>query len=161
MGTYYTLGIIRKFKASSHRPLTKEEWERVLNDRIDLKLFGLTYNHSELNGSIDSNIFKENIADFYNILKKILGKNRNQNIDYYEAEYGTEIENYQEEYTRLDFEDGLGNSIRLDINFVLLFIEGKVFVEEFYTEPVLMNWLFRNSSIQNKLAGCIVSRIIG
>ncbi len=38
MGTYYSLGIISKFKASSHQRLTKEEWERVLNDRVDLKL---------------------------------------------------------------------------------------------------------------------------
>jgi hypothetical protein len=161
MGTYYSLGIIHKFKASSQQHLTEEEWERVLNDRVDLNLFDLTYDDSELAGSIDSNVFNENIADFYSILRKILGKNRNENIDYYESEYGTEIKNYQKEYTRLQFEDEMGNSIRIDINFVLLFIEGKVFVEEFYTEPVLMNWLFKNSNIQNKLAGCIVSRVIG
>jgi hypothetical protein len=54
-----------------------------------------------------------------------MGKYRNKYIDYYESEYGTEIENYQKEYTRLQFEDDMGNSIRLDIHFVLLFIEGK------------------------------------
>ena len=43
----------------------------------------------------------------------------------------------------------------------MLFIEGKVLAEEFYTEPHLINWLFRHSNIQNKLAGCVISDIVG
>lgn len=34
-------------------------------------------------------------------------------------------------------------------------------MEEFFSEPLLINWLFRNSTIDNKLAGCVISDIVG
>ena len=36
-------------------------------------------------------------------------------------------------------------------------IEGMGLVEEVYTDIFLINWLFWNSIIENKFAGCIVS----
>lgn len=161
MGSDYSLGIIHEFTVTTQESLMKEEWEKALNDRLDLSLFDLEFSDSEVKGKLNPTIFSENIADFYNILRKILGSRRNGNIDYYEDSYGTELENYQSWYTSLQFEDGAGRSIKLKASFVLLFVEGKVMVEEFYTEPVLMNWLFRNSNIPNKLAGCVISDIVG
>lgn len=159
MGTFYTIGIIKEFKAFSNHHLSKYEWDKVLNERIDLETYDLDYNDSGVDAWIKRNIFTENIIEFYGVLKKILGTNRNTIFDHYENDFGTDIENYQFSNTRLNLEEN-GLTIKLDIQFVLLFLEGKVMVEEFYTEPILINWLFRNSNIDNKLAGCVISEIV-
>lgn len=159
MGTYYTLGIITIFKATSNQQLTKTEWQRALDERVDLELFDLTFNDLNVAAKLKPIIFKENITDFYAVLREILGTNRNPNIDFYENNSGTSIEEYQIANTRLILQEN-ELLIKIDIQFVLLFLEGKVSVEEFYTEPALINWLFRHSKIDNKLAGCVISQVV-
>ncbi|WP_188453365.1 hypothetical protein [Virgibacillus oceani] len=160
MGTFYTIGIIKEFKATSNQHLTANEWDKVLNVRVDLELYDLNFTDSGVVARLESNIFSENITDFYGVFKEILGTNRNPNFDHYEKDFGTDIENYQIANTILNFQEINGRTVTLDIQFVLLFLEGKVMVEEFYTEPALINWLFRNSKIDNKLAGCVVSEVV-
>ncbi|MDQ0175451.1 hypothetical protein [Bacillus chungangensis] len=160
MGTFYCLGIINKFTAMSQNSLLKNEWENLLNERIDLNLYETSIQGTRVEGSLIDDIFKENIIEFYQILKEISGPTRSSNIDYYEKEFGTNINDYQTSQTELILETSNGNSISLSVTYVLLFIEGKVSVEEFNTEPHLINWLFRNSRIENKLSGCVISDIV-
>jgi len=160
MGTFYTLGIISSLKATSTRLLKHREWVEILNERIDIQLFDLRTNDDQAEAFLRPNIFSENIAGFYSLLRSILGQQRNSNIDYYEKVYGADLENYQFADTTLYLQHYKGDQITLDVNFALLFIEGKVLVEEFDTEPILMNWLFRQSNIENKLAGCVISGIV-
>lgn len=161
MGTFYTLGVIKNFKAYSDQPLTEKEWKEILNERVDLEMFDTKINNVDVEASLQSEIFSENISGFYETLRKILAPRKNENMDYYEKEFGQDIENYQMGYTSLYLQGPQGSRVKLNITFALLFIEGKVVVEEFYTEPSLINWLFRHSKMENKLAGCIVSEIVG
>ena len=161
MGTFYTLGVIKSFWAESNKKLSLSEWKTILYDRMDLGCFELTHDNDKLQGNLYERIFEENIDDFYGVLKEILGKNRNSNIDYYQKEFGTDINNYQIEYVKTQFKNKDDIDISIEFNFAMLFLEGKVMAEEFYTEPVLLNWLFRNSNINNKLASCIVSNVVG
>lgn len=161
MGTYYTLGVIKDFQAHSEQPLTEKEWKEILNERVDLELFDTKIDDTDVEALLKSEIFSENIADFYEVLRGILAPVENKNMDYYEQEFGQDIENYQVGYTRLYLLGPQGSCVTLNITFVLLFIEGKVIVEEFDIEPPLINWLFRHCKMENKLAGCIVSSIVG
>jgi len=161
MGTDYSLGIITKFSATSNTELTGEEWLNVLNERIDVSLFDLETAEKEAMGALQKDVFRENITGFYDVLRKILGANRNGNIDYYERDFGTELDNYQFWRTPLKLQKENGISIQFDLTMALLFIEGKVMAEIFNSDPVLINWLFRNSNIDNKLAGCVISSIVG
>lgn len=71
---------------------------------LSLEIFNLEFDDTEVKGKPDSTIFRENITGFYNVLRGILVSNRNGNIDYYEEEFGTELENYQFGFTILNFE---------------------------------------------------------
>ena len=51
--------------------------------------------------------------------------------------------------------------ITISANIAILFIEGKVFVEEFSFEPKLMSWLSRHIDISNPLSGCIMNDVQG
>ena len=161
MGTFYTMGVIKNFTAIASNELALTEWENVLNDRIDLDCFDVKYSREKLEGELQESIFHDNIDGFYHVLRKILGKNRNESIDDYAETFGKNIKNYQIEYAEIKFSTENNIDIIVQVNFAMLFLEGKVMAEEFYTEPVLLNWLFRNSNINNKLAGCIVSRVVG
>lgn len=161
MGTAYTLGVIRNFTAVSNRSLSNEEWLTKLNERVDASLFNLETTEKEAKASLKPDVFRENISGFYDVLRTILGIDRNPNLDYYQEQYGTEIDNYQLWGMPLNIREDDGYSIKFDMTIALLFVEGKVMVEEFYTEPLLINWLFRNSNIDNKLTGCVASHIIG
>src|SRR5690625_5628212 len=77
MGTDYSLGIITKFSATSNTELTGEEWLNVLNERIDVSLFDLETAEKEAMGALQKDVFRENITGFYDVLRKILGANRN------------------------------------------------------------------------------------
>jgi hypothetical protein len=83
VGTYYTIGVINEFCASSKEILLIDQWKEILNERI----------------------------------------------------------------------------IKIETNFAMMMIEGKVIIEEFYTDPHLINWLFRNSNIPNKLSGAVISSV--
>ncbi|MEN1970393.1 hypothetical protein WMZ97_20250 [Lentibacillus sp. N15] len=161
MGTDYSIGVIRNFTAEANQNVSLEEWQTVLHDRLDLDCYTLTPQDTTLTGELDATVFRDNIAGFYQFLQYILEEDRNPNVDYYFEEFGTELSNYQNFPSYFSLKKKNGLSIQLHCNMALLFVEGKVMVEEFYTEPVMMNWLFRNSKIENKLAGCIVSGIIG
>lgn len=161
MGTYYSLGVIHTFKATSNQRLTNQDWVRLLEQRLDVSLFDLQITDFQTEGKLQPGIFEENITDFYGVLKNILGKDRNENIDYYEEEYGLNLEKYQNIRTSMRIESEDDIAIKIECTCALLFIEGKVLVEVFYTDPILINWLFRHSTIENKLAGCIVSGIVG
>lgn len=160
MGTYYSLGIISEFVAESEKTLTQAEWEQLLTKRLDLSLFRLTIHGNKIYGSLYPEIFKENIKDFYQILKEIAGPNRSEKIDYYEKKFGSNLDDYHYSETVLFVEGSDGSLIKIGVRFALLFVEGKVSVEIFNTEPHLINWLFRNSKIANKLAGCVISEIV-
>lgn len=153
--------MIKAFQAHSEQPLTEKEWKEILNERVDLELFDTKTFDTDIEGLLKPEIFSENITDFYKVIKGILMPVKNKDIDYYEQMYGKDIENYQLGYTRLYLLGPQGSCVPLNITFVLLFIEGKVIAEEFYTEPSLINWLFRHCKMENKLAGCIVSSIVG
>lgn len=161
MGTYYTLGVIKNIDANANRELTTEEWNAALRDRIDVDCFKLDYGENKLLGSLNEKVFEDNIADFYALFREILGKEGSRAFNFYEEEFGHKIENYQFDWTTIEITGKDGLKIRLHLHFALLFIEGKVMTEEFSVEPVLLNWLFRNSKIENKLAGCMISDITG
>lgn len=159
MGSFYTLGVIHEFVAISDQSLSNMEWEEALDERVDLRIFDLHLKENELHAALDPHVFRENILDFYNVLRQIAGPSRSVNIDAYEENFGVHLENYQYSYTNLYLENNHGCKIRINASIAVLFIEGKVRVEEFRTEPHLINWLFRNSKIDNKLAGCIISDV--
>lgn len=159
MGTYYTLGVITEFAATATQTLTNEEWISELNERVDVSLFDLQPMGTSIEARLKERIFSENIPDFYEVLRSILGVDRNRTLDYYEEDFGNDLEEYQIGRTNICLQRAGGPTIQLEIEYALLLIEGKVDVEEFNTDPILINWLFRNSKIENKLAGCIISDI--
>ncbi|ADI26808.1 hypothetical protein [Geobacillus sp. C56-T3] len=160
MGTYYGLGIIKEFVARSEKSFTWSEWEQILTKRIDLCLFRLAAAEQRLSGSLYPEVFTENIHHFFQILRDIVGSERREPIDYYEKEFGSHLDNYPTAETFFLIEGPSGSPIIVEVRFAVLFIEGKVSVETFDAEPLLINWLFRNSPIKNKLAGCVISAII-
>jgi hypothetical protein len=159
MGSYYTLGIITSFTAKSKNLTSLEEWKQKLNSRIDTDLFEMTIFESSISANLKPDIFQEYIIDFYRILKEITSPIYSRNIENYEQEFGNNLEEYQFDRTTLYVGEDSDKGIEIDVEYALLFIEGKVIVEEFYTEPQMVNWLFRNSNIPNKLAGCVISSI--
>lgn len=186
LGTFYTIGIINKFWAEAtqgdpkriaraHLPLTEEEWIKVLDKRIDTSIFDLKMEETgTMIGYLKNDVFKENIKGFYDILREILGERRNVNIDHYEKEMYKDGElpdiNTDQGYDRtysyewadhinIIVKDGFG--IRIECQFIMLMLEGKVLVEEFYTDPILINYLFRNSKLNNPLCGAVISQVVG
>lgn len=75
---------------------------------MDLNIFDLEFGESEVKGKLGPQVFSENIGAFYNLLRKILGAVGNVNIDFYENELGTEIENYQSWHTVCNLTDEKG-----------------------------------------------------
>lgn len=160
MGTYYALGIVQTFTAKpSTSSLTGRQLEQIITERLDLDLFEIENKNGELSGTLKAGLFEDRVADFFQKLKAIANVHRN--IDYYLNEFGTDIEEYPQEYCRVYFRDAEGNEISLAMDVVLLFIEGKVGAEEFDIEPLLINWLFRHSHFDNPLAGAVMSSIVG
>ncbi len=159
MGTYYALGVVQDFNARTKKSLTRQQWEKILHERLNLDLFNVAVNNDSFSGTIKPEIFKKNIANLFQKLKDITGEIRA--VDYYFISYGDDISQYPTECCEVNLSDSEGNQIELQTNLVLLFIEGKVSVEEFQIEPMLMNWLFRHSNFGNPLAGAIMSGIVG
>ena len=159
MGTYYTIGVINEFCASSKENLLIDQWKEILNERIDFDLFNITINETKIHGGIKMKDFADNILDFFNVLRKICGPKYNEDFDAYEKLYGTDIDKYPIKYEELFVEDRNKNLIKIETNFAMMMIEGKVIIEEFYTDPHLINWLFRNSNIPNKLSGAVISSV--
>lgn len=158
MGTFYALGAVKELNANTKKALSKDEWKMLLHERFDTELFDFTVNNCEMTATLKADIFKENIRDFFGKLKVITG---DESIAYKFEEFGDEIEEYTTGRCNFYVVDGEKNRVKLSVFYALLFIEGKVLVEQFSTEPVLINWLFRHVDFGNKLAGAIVSDIFG
>lgn len=158
MGTYYALGVVKGFKAQTNHAISKDDWERILNERFDTELFHLVLENNSITATMKQGVFKENIEGLFQKLIDITG---NKWIGDYFQEYGDMIENYPSQQCNFSVFDNDKNKIKLFIDFALIFIEGKVLAEQFATEPMLINWLFRHARFDNKLAGAIVSDIIG
>ncbi len=156
MGAYYRLGVIQQFTAESKKKLSKEKWEQILNERINIELFEIEFTNEKVSGVLKDKIFEDNIEDFYYKLKKITNNN---DIDYYFNENGVQLDNYDLDRVRMYLCDDENEKVVINIEYVLLFTEGKVMAEEFNIEPMLINWLFRHCDFGNCLAGCIISTI--
>ena len=188
MGTFYTIGIINKFDARAtkgtsrhyqfrdHLPLSETEWKEALGKRIDTAIFKLEMQEDgTIKGFLNNDVFNQNIKGFYDVLREILGEGRNGNFDYYEKnmirngelqEINDNDEYYDTGYPfewahplRILNKDGV--EIQINCQFIMLFIEGKVLVEEFFTDPVMINYLFRHSNINNPLKGAVISQVVG
>ncbi|GAE94590.1 hypothetical protein JCM21714_3762 [Gracilibacillus boraciitolerans JCM 21714] len=157
MGTFYTLGVAKNFSARSHQSLSRDEWINLLNDRLDIKEYTISFKDTEVNGSLKKEVFKENIEDFY---KKLVAIIENDFILNWFEYAKTDMERYESSITKMEINQE-NIHINLEAELAILFIEGKVMVEEFNTEPKLMNWLFRHVNLSNKLAGCVMSDIVG
>lgn len=155
MGAFYIFGVVEKFEAKSTHPLDQASWKQYLNERLDLRQYHTNFDDKTAEGELKKEVFEENIEDFYNKLVKITSDDK---IAIYFEDSGTDIESYQSRDTIMTFEYN-DTHISLSARIAVLFIEEKVFVEEFSIEPKLINWLFRHVDISNQLAGCVMSDV--
>lgn len=157
MGSFYVFGIVKKFEANSTNPLDQANWKEYLNKRLDLEQYVTDWSDYTANGELKEEVFKNNIENFYKNLVEIAC---NESIASYFEDFGTELENYQIRNTKMTFGYHETN-ITISAEIAILFIEGKVLVEEFSFEPKLINWLFRHIDISNPLRGCVMSDVLG
>lgn len=157
IGTYYTLGIVKSFEATSYDALSKNEWKEFLNERFDIQQYSLHVEDKKVKGSLKKDVFEENIEDFY---IKLVAMIEDDYILNWFNDHKTNMDKYDHWDSVLRFKHK-GNGIILTSELAMLFIEGKVLAEEFYIEPKLINWLFRHANLSNKLAGCVMSGIAG
>lgn len=156
MGSFYILGVVNKFEAKSTSPLNQAHWEQYLNERLDLKQYTTTLTDQTAKGELKEEVFKENIEDLYKRLIEITGDDK---IAIYFEDSKTDIENYQSRITVMTFKYH-DTQITISAEIAILFIEGKVFVEEFSYEPKIINWLFRHINISNPLTGCVMGDVL-
>jgi hypothetical protein len=156
LGAFYILGIVKKFEAKSTQPLDQVNWNHYLNERLDTEQYTTTLADYTAKGELKEGVFEENIKIFYDKLIEMTG---DEKIAIYFDHSGTDIDKYQVRDTMMKFEYH-DVHITLSATIAILFIEGKVFVEEFSFEPKLMNWLFRHTDISNPLAGCVMSDVL-
>ncbi|MGB7520352.1 MAG: hypothetical protein WA896_12040, partial [Spirulinaceae cyanobacterium] len=152
------LGVVKSFE-TKNSTLTTQQLEQLINERFNLELFNLNFDDNNFKGTLKPNLFQNNVADFFTRLKSILPQN--QGVDAYFQDFGDDINEYPQEFSRINIYDAQGNKITLQLELVLLFLEGKVSAEVFNIEPQLISWLFRHSSFDNPLAGAIISDIVG
>ncbi len=162
MGTFYTIGIIKYFEAKTTLiypkvTISEQHFEILNRNLLDISLYNTKIENEYLVGELKKEIFKENIEDLYKKLKQITGA---PNIDYYFELYGKDIERYPDWPITIEI-DSKELPLLVSARYILLFIEGKVFAEEFNIEPRLINWLFRYGPINNKLTGCMISDVMG
>ncbi|WP_050632259.1 hypothetical protein [Bacillus andreraoultii] len=157
MGTYYAIGVVKKFTTKSNQVLSEADWKDHLNERLDTEQYSIKFEDTSVEGVLKNLVFENNIEDFYN---KLVNITINDRISYYFERSGTDIDKYQFWITGMTLKEYNPN-ILLSVEFAILFIEGKVFVEEFSVEPKLINWLFRHTDLSNPLSGCIMSDIVG
>jgi len=158
MGTFYGLGLARGFIATSRDDIPAEDWTSLLSKRLALDLFEVVLAATEVKGTLRDGLFEANIEEFYAVL---LDMTAHPDVTFYLDQYGTDIAAYPGETMRLSWNDTNHGPIRLKLDCVLLFVEGKVLAEEFSFEPRLCNWLFRHAPLENPLRGAIFSGIVG
>lgn len=157
MGTFYALGVVNKFTAKSNQTLNEANWNEYLNERLDTEQHTIIFRENAIEGELKKEVFENNIEDFYN---KLVTITNNKRISIYFEDSGTDIEKYQHWVTGMTVNEH-NPQITLSAEFAIVFIEGKVSVEEFSIEPNLMNWLFRHVDLSNPLSGCIMTDIVG
>lgn len=157
MATYYTLGIVKNFTATSFGALSENEWKNFLNERFDLEQYSLHVDDKAVKGTLKENVFEEHIEDFYMKLVAMIGDD--YILNWYN-DHQTNLDSYEHWVTELRWKQE-GIPITLTSELALLFTEGKVGAEEFIIEPKLINWLFRHANLSNKLTGCVMSGIVG
>lgn len=159
MGTYYGVGVIRGFEVHAlFSSYSQAEWEELLTKRIDLSLFDVKYEEKTARGKIKEQLFSNHIENLYKYLVDIVDQ---EHIGYYFQQYGNDLDEYGHWKTTYFMKGKKDEEIQFHVDLAILYTEGKVFAEEFYIEPFLINWLFKNSNIKNPLAGCIMSTIVG
>ncbi|NJK28154.1 MAG: hypothetical protein HC925_06195 [Coleofasciculaceae cyanobacterium SM2_3_26] len=159
MGTYYGLGIVNDFSTRTVQSLTAAQLEQAVDERLNLELFEIQRQNGQLVGNLKAGVFESHGGGFLSADKAIA--NCDRRVDEYFQEYGTNMGEYPDEFCSVYFRDSEGNEINLRMTVVFLFLEGKVGVEEFDIEPLLLNWLFRHSDFENPLAGAVMSSIVG
>jgi hypothetical protein len=160
VGTYYAIGIVKKFEAKAKRAIDLPSLEKAVGERLDLSLFDLSHADGKLEGTLKPGLFEEHIEGFVDRLTEIAPDSKST-VRYCFESYGTDIDKYDSEYRRMRIPSPEGQSVDVRADMVLVFVEGKVMAESFSVEPVLMNWLFRHSDFSNPLEGAVVSGIIG
>jgi len=158
MGTYYSVGIVKEFAARAANAIDAQTLERVVGERFDLGLFDTDFQNGCLTGMLKPGLFNEHIADFVEKLVNIAPDSR-ETILYYLEKYGADIDRFPSENCKFVVHDAGKKRIDIRASLSLLFIEGKVLVEQFSIEPALLNWLFRHSDFGNPLAGAVLSDI--
>lgn len=156
MASFYALGVVKKFTAKSNQILSEAEWKKQLNERLDTEQYTVNFMDNIVKGELKQGVFKNNIEDFYNKLFQITNDKR---VSLYFEDSGTVVEQYQYWNTGMTISEYDPN-IFLSADLAVLFIEGKVLVEEFNIEPKLINWLFRHVDLSNPLGGCIITDIV-
>ncbi|MFM8253163.1 MAG: hypothetical protein ACKOBW_16345 [Planctomycetota bacterium] len=161
MGTYYAIGIVRKFTAKAKRAIVATALEAAVRERLDLRMFELNYAaDGACQGTLKPGLFAQHIEGFVNKLAEI-DRDCAAVIRYYFENYGTDIDQYESHACRMRIPHSEGLSVDVLAEMVPVFVEGKVRAECFSVEPVLINWLFRQCDFGNPLAGIVVSGIIG
>ncbi|URZ03849.1 hypothetical protein [Clostridium felsineum] len=158
MGTYYTLGIVKKFSIKRTKIHSTDEIINEIQIKLDLDIFNLVIEDDYIYGELDENILNKNIGDFYNTLEEMTGSN---SVSYYFDKENDEMRYVYEGSTRIRLNDTCINELVLNLNYMVLYIEGKVIAECFSYEPQIINWLFRQLNIKNKLFGAVISDIYG
>lgn len=156
MGTHYALGVVKEFEAQSSQTIGKDYWKKYLNERIDLNQYTVTFNDNKVEGKLKEEVFEVNIEDFYNKLVQITN---DEDLSYYLEISGVNMNQYPDWATEITIQND--PDITLSVKIAILFIEGKVLAEQFTTEPLLINWLFKHVDLTNPLSGCILSDIVG
>ena len=128
-----------------------------MNERLDMEQYTLNFRGNAVEGELKKEVFEKNIEDFYN---KLVNITNNEQISLYFEDSGTDVEKYQDWVTGMTVKEH-SPLITLSAEFAILFIEGKVSIEVFSIEPILMNWLFRHVDLSNPLSGCIMTDIVG
>lgn len=157
MGTFYALGVVKKFTAKSNQTLNEANWKEHLNERLDMEQYTINFRGNAIEGELKKEVFENNIEDFYN---KLITITNYKPISIYFEDSGADVEKYQHWVTGMTVNEH-SPQITLSAEFAILFIEGKVSVEAFSIEPSLMNWLFRHVDLSNPLSGCIMTDIVG
>lgn len=163
MGTYYAIGIVKKFKTQAKHavlPISPSALEEAVAKRWELDLFDLSHADRILEGTLKPGLFENNIRGFVDKLVEIAPECESVFRFNYEH-YGTDIDRYDPQSCRMTIPSPDGQLVAVRVDLAPVFIEGKVLAECFTIEPVLMSWLFRHCNLGNPLVGAVVSSIIG
>lgn len=121
MGTYYAMGIVKKFTAKSTQALSQTKWNKHLNERLDMEEYTMNFGDNAAEGVLNNEIFEKNIEDSYN---KLVSITNNEQISIYFEDTGTDIENYQDWTTRITIKQRNPN-ITLSAELAILFYRRK------------------------------------